>query len=57
MIRLFLSDRIRTQGVRAGLGVKLVLLSTRLEVLNTIQLLDHLVQGADLLGSVEEGDG
>ena len=57
MIRLFLSDRIRTQGVRAGLGVKLVLLSTRLEVLHTMQLLDHLVQGADLLGSVEKGDG
>ena len=57
MILLVLSDRIRTQGVGAGLGVKLVLLSARLEVIPTIQLLDHLVQGADLLGSVEEGDG
>jgi hypothetical protein len=57
MILLVLSDRIRTQGVGAGLGVKLVLLSARLEVIHTIQLLDHLVQGADLLGSVEEGDG
>ena len=50
MILLVLSDRIRTQGVGAGLGVKLVLLSARLEVIHTIQLLDHLVQGADLLG-------
>ena len=57
MILLVLSDRIRTQGVGVGLGVKLVLLSARLEVIHTIQLLDHLVQGADLLGSVEEGDG
>ena len=48
MILLVLSDRIRTQGVGVGLGVKLVLLSAQL---------DHLVQGADLLGSVEEGDG
>ena len=57
MILLVLSDQIRTQGVGVGLCVKLVLLSAQLEVLHTIQLLDHLVQGADLLGSVEEGDG